>query len=614
MLKNILSVFLFSIPFIISSQEIPSFGVNDNHSFYIKALTTSKDKNFEEIVAKYDDYINSHPNNIIAKIERCKFIGNSYWDAYEEYNLKEEETEECISSLYNNYSENPKVIIYRAENLYGKAKLEVLEKAEKLIRKDDTLWSASDLALIYKMLAENKEAKDYITLSYYLKAQKKDKSLDLSLPIAKIYKNQGKIDLATSTLTSSIEKDTLLWVMNNKANLFLELEEPEKALDIYDLIAIRDSTYINNGEMAKVMAGMNNYELSRNFLVKDTIPEWNKTIKIQNLFAHDLKYSDAETALITYRKLQETNSNDDFLGIKRLKVAFKSPFLFWNASEIFHFVLFILSLGLLLLVPYLWVLPVYSLGQYLKNKVIISKLNFNWNIKHFWIISFLWLLIQYLAIIIFEYQETINYYFDINTFYNEEEISDLYLTKTMIFFVVAMAFATLLILNKKNIKHITQTNQSIIKSVIMGFGFVMLNGIILKILGSFIDLSEEPSLGVLYNAKEEIIAILKTKGFGVAFVCAALIGPVYEEIIFRGVILGTVEKRIGFLTANIFQAILFAAIHFNLKLFIFYFIFGLIMGHLANKTKGLLVGIIYHCINNFIVVLVLYYTVKNYLI
>ena len=115
----------------------------------------------------------------------------------------------------------------------------------------------------------------------------------------------------------------------------------------------------------------------------------------------------------------------------------------------------------------------------------------------------------------------------------------------------------------------------------------------------------------LLSAKQEIILLLNEKGFLVAVLVVAILAPIYEEIIFRGIILNSVSKYVGFKTANVIQASLFGLIHYFLPLFPFYFVFGIVTGYLSKKTNGLLAGIIFHAINNFLTVVALYVLHKN---
>ena len=54
-----------------------------------------------------------------------------------------------------------------------------------------------------------------------------------------------------------------------------------------------------------------------------------------------------------------------------------------------------------------------------------DKLNVSWTLKHFWIISFLYILTQFIISLIYDYQNSLNYYFDILDYYSEEVTTEL---------------------------------------------------------------------------------------------------------------------------------------------------------------------------------------------
>lgn len=599
------------------SQKAPAFGSATSHKYYVNQLVHSKDQDFQKIIALYNAHIQNHPNDVLAKIELCKFIGNSYWDEYEDYNLKYEETEECIVSLYNKYPTHPQVLIYRAENLYGEDQVTVLDIAKDLIGTNRSEWSNVESAKINTMLGEYYQEDNWRALSYYNKAQKLNDSLDLSLELARIYEIQGKYELAKKVLLPSLEKDTTLWRMNQKANLLLKLKEPQRALYLFDIIRQRDSTRVDNEEMAKGMTDLGNFEASRIFLVNDTINEWGKISAKQRLFSHDLAYSEAKIALETYRELQKESGYDDLFGIKRFRILLKDPFLAWNFFEVFHFFLLYILVLVTFLLPYLWVLPIFSIGAFLKKSGISvsPKLRFKWTLRHFWLVSFFYLLAQIITVFVFEYQDTLNYYFDLGNSYVEESANTKILANEMFLFVVFMGISTLAVLNRKKVEDVFRTNLSVWKMIGLSLLFVVFNRIFIKIWGFFVDL-ENPmiSSNTILSSQEEITAVMSHNGFLVTALLVAVIVPIYEEIIFRGVILGVVEKHVGFMGANIVQAILFALVHYNLSLFPFFFVFAIITGYWVQKSGGLLTGIFFHSIHNFSILLTLYYLSRTTLL
>ncbi|MDI9239540.1 type II CAAX endopeptidase family protein [Lysobacter sp. LF1] len=85
----------------------------------------------------------------------------------------------------------------------------------------------------------------------------------------------------------------------------------------------------------------------------------------------------------------------------------------------------------------------------------------------------------------------------------------------------------------------------------------------------------------------------------------ALIGPVFEEVVFRGLMLGGLSRHISFGWANALQALGFAAMHDDPPRFLYYFAMGLFGGWLVKRTGSLAPTIALHVLNNAVAVGVL---------
>lgn len=86
-------------------------------------------------------------------------------------------------------------------------------------------------------------------------------------------------------------------------------------------------------------------------------------------------------------------------------------------------------------------------------------------------------------------------------------------------------------------------------------------------------------------------------GFG-AMLLIALLGPVFEELVFRGLLLGGLTRHISFRWANVLQALAFALAHDDAPRFAFYFTMGLLAGALVKSTRSLAPAIALHVLNN----------------
>jgi len=608
-----LLMLMFFMCFVGFSQQT-SVNSIDSHETFVKLLGNSKDVKYQEIINLYDAYIKRYPNDIKVQVYKCKFIGSAYYDEYEDYNLKYEETEVCLNNLYNLYPKNPYVLVYKIENSYGDDREALLSTAIQDIEENNA-WTDKLKGNLYELASYYyNDVDDSKVVTYGEMAQKLNDSLDLSVMISRAHLNQGDTDYAKATMRKSLSRNLDAWDLKNKADFLVEIGEHDEALEMFDRANEKDSTLTSNGSLYEIFLEQKKYDIAREYLVKDTLYEWNRVEKIQNLFKHDLEYSDPDVAMLSYRRLQEASFYDDFFGIKRLKLFFKAPLLRLSFDDFLHFFILIVFIVGLFLVPYLWILPIYAGAKLaFKNKnPDESEAKPYWNLKHFWICSFFYLLIQFLLVLVFYYENYINYYFDVVTSYVDETVleTDADLANGLLIYMTLIFVSTLFFLNKRRLKYVLSTNLGFIQMILKSIGFVILNMILLKILGSFVDLSDMSTLIKELSARVEIKALLSEYGIMPAILMVALIGPFYEEVIFRGIVLSSTRNRLGFVWANIIQAFLFAVVHFNLSLFVFYFVFGLITGHMAKKTNGLLTSFFFHAINNLFVVLVLYMTMK----
>ncbi|MCY6484098.1 type II CAAX endopeptidase family protein [Clostridium aestuarii] len=84
----------------------------------------------------------------------------------------------------------------------------------------------------------------------------------------------------------------------------------------------------------------------------------------------------------------------------------------------------------------------------------------------------------------------------------------------------------------------------------------------------------------------------------VLIISIVFIAPIYEEMIFRGIILNGLAKKINIKVAVVISALLFAVMHMNLIQGINTFFLGILFGFIYIKTKSIYLSIFAHFINN----------------
>ncbi len=82
--------------------------------------------------------------------------------------------------------------------------------------------------------------------------------------------------------------------------------------------------------------------------------------------------------------------------------------------------------------------------------------------------------------------------------------------------------------------------------------------------------------------------------FILSLLAVGIIGPIFEEILFRGLIFGELRKITKVKIAVVIQALLFGAYHMNIVQGSYAFIIGLLLGYVMYKSNSILAPTIVH--------------------
>ena len=83
---------------------------------------------------------------------------------------------------------------------------------------------------------------------------------------------------------------------------------------------------------------------------------------------------------------------------------------------------------------------------------------------------------------------------------------------------------------------------------------------------------------------------------------SALVTPILEELLHRGVVYGRLRRTMGTLPSVILSALIFAILHFNIVQFIYAFLLGIVFALFVEKSKRLYPAVIAHIVANAIAV------------
>lgn len=113
------------------------------------------------------------------------------------------------------------------------------------------------------------------------------------------------------------------------------------------------------------------------------------------------------------------------------------------------------------------------------------------------------------------------------------------------------------------------------------------------------------------NAALDITSDFAGESFFAIWLFVGLVGPVVEELVFRGIILGGLRTTGRILSAIILSALMFGLIHMNINQFSYTIIMGIFWGLLVEATGSIIPSVICHIFTNSTSVLLAYLLDEN---
>ena len=577
-----------------------------NHEYYLEQLGTAKDNQYNTILRQYNLYLLENPDDLSIHIEKCRLIETAYYDSYEEYNPNYEDAQTCADSLALLFPDQPKALLFKADYLYGDELNTYLEDLHETVETNPN-WSGHEWNLFERLATayDGDETHKGEAVRFAELAMKFNDTLDLTLMLGRLYKDQNNTTKAIEIAGSKLDLTDESWTLNQKGKLLLELGAPHKAIEAFNLAKKDSSSWQDLGSLAQAMIDHGLIIEARDYLVKDVATTtWRQELPLRKLFLYDLQYGSADSASVSYRKFTDLNYWSDPIGLYRIRLFAHAPLFHWTINDCLRVGFLLLLLIVLFIIPYLWILPIHYIGNYFRNKGMKLPANeFRWGLRHLWLVCGAWLIIDVMVLAITDYSSFSGYFDDSLVEETQQAISKINAIQALAFFSCILVLTIFLVrLSDWRLLWGKVWNKS--QAIWTGVGIALLLrfgfGIYALILKAFDISLTDDSLTIPLSINESIMSINQFYHPLIGLLFVVILVPIYEEILFRGVFLSSCEKHMKFVIANSLQAFVFALVHQQWKLIPFYFAFGFVTGYYRNKTQSLATGISIHMTNNLI--------------
>lgn len=112
--------------------------------------------------------------------------------------------------------------------------------------------------------------------------------------------------------------------------------------------------------------------------------------------------------------------------------------------------------------------------------------------------------------------------------------------------------------------------------------------------------------GIGANVPQSLVIVTNIKEFILFTFLVGILPPIFEEVFFRGVLLGSLKKSHLLLSSTV-VALCFAFYHASLVQLFYQLIYGFVLSVLTIKSGSVIPSIISHFINNFLILVLTYF-------
>lgn len=573
-----------------------------DHQHYLDRLVNAKDSLYNDILNDFSNYILANPQDVKTQLEKCKVIEKAYYDSNEDYNPNFDQAKACVNEVVDRFPGNPEALLYQGEFLYGDSLVAHLENLQILAEQNKDQWKNYSWQ-VYKQLAEQYQYRDEHEKSarFGEMAVERNDTLDMSLVLAEAYKNLTFNIKAVNVLVNHLDSTDEPYYLNQKGRLLLDLGAPDKAMQAFRMSSRKNSEAEDAGALAQAMIDNGLWTEARPYLLKSSLENYWSHEGLRKLLDFDLKYSSPDSAQAAYTRYVSADFWNDPVGIYRLRLSWKAPLSRWTFLDAGRILLLFCLILIPFVIPYLWVLPIHYYGMWQRGRgKLFHASTFQWGLRDFWIICSLWLLCDVLGFVIFDYSGFASLFNSKIGAVAADPVSKHEATFALFFFTSLLVFTMAFLKNEDIINFIPKMRASL-SNIGFGIGLAFVLkiglGIYAVILGNA-GITLEDSSSVIAAVTDSIVSINKFYNPYLGFLFVVLLVPFYEEILFRGIFLSACERNMRFIYANILQSVVFALVHQSLKLFVFYFAFGMIAGYYRQKSQGLVISTSMHMTNN----------------
>jgi membrane protease YdiL (CAAX protease family) len=576
-------------------KAMTAYGTEGQYKLLVKRVTRAQSTQYGAIVAEYHEYIATHREDVVARIEKCRFI-NQFSDL-EDFPIESaaDDAHQCEEALRDSSFDNDgRVQLYLLDQMYGD---DLVTQAEKLLP-ESFEWPQPLRARLYEKLADGHRTKNPdLAATDLANAVQLDplssKRVQVAQHLVKLGATQKALQLIRATPTAA-------WAhlsTYQAASLLIQLGAPEEAAQLLQAHPASGDSQNSTFLLAHALATAGHISAARDVYSKALGPHDLKLGQRRSTeyFQFELDHGTRKQAEDAYARLRDSGANSDSWGRFRLALFLRHPGAAWTLRDVRGVGTLLALLLILTLMPALVVGPVHyrSLAKRLRGLMPEPG---RWGLRSLWYVLAVVLIVPTLAVYVSAYDTFATLISRLTDSIGASGNDVAAVGKMLVWQTIGMAVCAVPLLRRVNREFFLG---KVSMRATLGWTLLALIAVWGAAVGLGYALQAYRHLAALGDLTTQALqSIQREYGSWTALALVAIFVPAIEEILFRGVILQSLSRFISFRWAAVIQASLFAGVHEPTQALPYVFLLGLLAALLVRRTGGLLAPMLFHGINN----------------
>jgi uncharacterized protein len=559
------------------------------HTRFADRVNKSQTALYAEVLAAYDARLAKYPDDVTSHIERCRFIELFAYSEDVIIESASDDLESCRETLWKGpHASNVDVILYGVESNWEEEKS---KDAEALLPKS-RFWSQEQQATLLELLTDRFQWRDEERAAHYaMQAVRMKPGSRVLLTAVNRWIQLGAKDKARRALLDAPASTWDKVPRVSAAQLLAELGEPKAAATLLREGGESPAKLV----LAQVLAKSGEVPAARELYREALTAEYVANDSRVDYFRFEIEHGSRDEAVAAYQQLRDQGFGADPLGRERLSLFLAHPGAAWQWRDLLGPLMLAGLLLALALVPALVIVPIHYRG--LARRVAgkpPDKPMPAWTLKHAWYALGAFTVANAIAMYAFDaspLEAMIAWTQEIGP---ATAATDIALGHVLIWTSPLALVLLLPLLRGRSVKTLLLGRWSLVQSVFVGVGLA----IALKFVGGVIGCGIQ-ALNVLgSDTVRALQGAHQTFGLVLMLLSVALLVPVIEELVFRGVLLEASRGQVSFWFSAILQAGAFVLLHESWSDMPILLVFALTAAWLVRRSEGLLAPIAMHATTN----------------